>query len=193
MSPCRRSVQAARDVRQSLPRCGRPWSPSGSASRARQISCSPPRGGAPPFGARPPEAPAGDPDDATGPAQATPPAEVAPVSGLVVRSAEEYFETLERRFVPGAASGVDAVFQWELGGEGGGVFHAHVRDGRLEVQRGAHAQPTVSLVLPAADYVRVVNGELDGTRAFTVGGGKVKGSIAAAMKMRSLFPARGAG
>ena len=147
-----------------------------------------------PFGARPPEAPAEPKDVASAPAQATPPTtEVAPVSGLVVRSAEEYFETLERRFVPGAAGGVDAVFQWELGGEGGGVFHALVRDGRLEVQRGAHAQPTVSLVLPAADYVRVVNGELDGTRAFTVGGGKVKGSIAAAMKMRSLFPARGAG
>lgn len=111
-------------------------------------------------------------------------------SAILVSSADEYFETLERRFVPAAAAGVDAVFQWELGGEGGCVFHAHVRDGHIDVRRGAHQHPTVALVLPATDYVRVVNGELDGMRAFTTGGGKVRGSIAAAMKMRSLFPAR---
>ena len=49
--------------------------------------------------------------------------------------------------------------------------------------------PSVALVLPADDYVRVVNGELDGTRAFTTGGGKVRGSLPLAMKMRTLFPA----
>ena len=35
---------------------------------------------------------------------------------------------------------------------------------------------------------KVINGELDGTRVFTTGAGKVKGSIKAAMKMRALFP-----
>jgi putative sterol carrier protein len=36
----------------------------------------------------------------------------------------------------------------------------------------------------------MVNGELDGVRAFTSGRGKVKGNLALAMKMRALFPAR---
>jgi putative sterol carrier protein len=102
----------------------------------------------------------------------------------------EYFDTLDKRFVPAAATGVDAVFQWELAGEGGGVFHACVHDGHLALHRGAHEHPTVALAMDASSYVRVVNGDLDGMRAFTTGGGKVKGSIAAAMKMRSLFPAR---
>ncbi len=123
-------------------------------------------------------------------AKAAPTAAAPGTSPILVRTADEYFETLEKRFVPAAAAGVNAVFQWELGGDGGGVFHAHVHDGRMDLRRGAHPHPTVTLALPAADYVRVVNGELDGTRAFTTGGGKVKGSIAAAMKMRSLFPAR---
>jgi nitrite reductase/ring-hydroxylating ferredoxin subunit/putative sterol carrier protein len=109
-----------------------------------------------------------------------------------VASAEEYFATLEKRFVPAAAASIDAVFQWELGGAGGSVFHAVVQNGHIRVARGAHERPTVSLVMAADDYVNVVNGDLDGVRAFTTGGGKVKGSIAAAMKMRAIFPAHAA-
>ena len=116
-------------------------------------------------------------------------APAAPTPTLRIESAQDYFDTLEERFVPDAAKGVDAVFQWELGGEGGQVFHAEVRDGALRVAPGPHDRPTVSLVMGADDYVRVVNGELDGMRAFTTGKGRVKGSLSAAMMMRSLFPA----
>ncbi|MCZ7686633.1 MAG: Rieske 2Fe-2S domain-containing protein [Sandaracinaceae bacterium] len=108
---------------------------------------------------------------------------------LRVASAREYRETLSRRFVPGAAAGVEAVFQWELAGEGGEIFHAEVKGGRLEVREGPHPRPTVTLRMAAEDYVRVVNGELDGMAAFTTGRGKVGGSLTMAMKMRSLFPA----
>lgn len=43
-------------------------------------------------------------------------------------------------------------------------------------------------MIPADDYVKVVNGELDGMRVFASGRGRVEGSLAAAMSMRSLFP-----
>ncbi|MFO0686582.1 MAG: Rieske 2Fe-2S domain-containing protein [Sandaracinus sp.] len=113
----------------------------------------------------------------------------APTASRPVRDAAEYFDTLAERFVPSAARGVDAVFQWELGGEGGRTFHARVHEGALEIVPGAHPAPNVALVIDARSYVRVVNGELDGTRAFTTGGGKVRGSLPLAMKMRALFPA----
>ena len=105
-----------------------------------------------------------------------------------VASVDEYFTTLEQRFVPSAAKGVDAIFQWELAGDGGGTFHAHVHDGRVEVKRGAHEGAAVCLAMKAEDYVRIVNGELDGVAAFTSGRSKVKGSLTLAMKMRALFP-----
>jgi putative sterol carrier protein len=108
---------------------------------------------------------------------------------ITVTSAEDYVATLDRRFVPSAAKGIDAVFQWELTGEGGQTFHAVVRDGGITVLRGAHDKPTVTLEMGASDYVKVINGELDGMKAFASGKGKVKGSIAVAMKMKSLFPA----
>lgn len=108
---------------------------------------------------------------------------------LRVSSVDEYVDTLPQRFVPAAAKGVDAVFQWQLSGDGGRSFHAIVRDGALEVVEGPHAAPTTTLVISAADYVQVVNGELDGMKVFASGRGKVQGNIKAAMKMRGLFPA----
>lgn len=113
----------------------------------------------------------------------------APTSGLHVESAEDYFTTLPQRFVAKAAKGVDAVFQWELTGEGGQTFHAIVRDQTIDVQRGSHDKPTVTLEMGASDYVKVIAGELDGMKAFASGKGKVKGSISMAMKMKSIFPA----
>lgn len=124
------------------------------------------------------------------PASEKKPAEPAPANDRIIRvqSAQEYFDTLPQRFVPSAAKGVDAVFQWELTGEGGKVFHAEVKDGHVTVQQGPHQKPTVALEMDADSYVKVVNGELDGMKVFTSGQGKVKGSVMVAMKMRTLFP-----
>lgn len=110
--------------------------------------------------------------------------------GRRVDSVADYFATLEDRFVPGATRGLAAVFQWEIDGEGdeGGTYHAIIDDGTMTLVPGRHASPTVTIAMNAADYVRVVNGELDGARAFTTGGGKVRGKIRMAMKMRSIFP-----
>ncbi|MCA9693100.1 MAG: Rieske 2Fe-2S domain-containing protein [Nannocystaceae bacterium] len=108
--------------------------------------------------------------------------------GPRVASVREYFDTLGERFVADAARDVDAVFQWELAGDDGGTFHAEVRAGALSLHEGSHAAPTVVLVMAADDYVRMVNGELDGVRAFATGKGKIRGSVSAAMKMRALFP-----
>ncbi len=105
-----------------------------------------------------------------------------------ITSVAEYFATLEQRFVPSATRGLDAVFQWEIAGDDGGTYHAVVKDGTMQLAEGRHPQPTVTIAMPAADYVKVVNGELDGARAFTTGPGKVSGKIRMAMKMRSIFP-----
>lgn len=115
----------------------------------------------------------------------------APASAAAVRkvqSIEQYFATLHERFVPAASSGIDAVFQWEIAGDGGGTYHAVVRDGEMRLADGPHARPTVTIAMNADEYVQVVNGERDGPRAFTVGSGRVSGKLRLAMKMRQIFP-----
>ena len=105
-----------------------------------------------------------------------------------IATAEEYFATLDERFRPAGAAGVKAVFQWKLSGDGGGTRYAVVDDGTMALHDGEHTKPTVTIAMKAADYVRMVNGELDGARAFTTGKAKLSGSIPMAMKMRQIFP-----
>lgn len=120
-----------------------------------------------------------------------PPADGAGHGGLArMGSIDEYFATLDRRFVPAAAKGMRAVFQWNLSGVERGAYHAVVDDGAMRLHEGEHAEPTVTIVIPAADYLQMVNGEIDGMKVFISGRGKIRGSIPAAMKMRALFPQR---
>ena len=69
-----------------------------------------------------------------------------------------------------------------------GWFVVGLSAGSMTLVPGKHVSPTVTIAMDAADYVRVVNGELDGARAFTTGGGTVRGKIRVAMKIRTIFP-----
>lgn len=101
---------------------------------------------------------------------------------------QDYFHSLPERFRASAAQGVDAVFQWVLSGTGAMQFHAAVKDGQLSVHEGAHAQPTVTLAATTENFMKVVNGEINGTLAVVTRKLKVSGSIAIAKKMQEIFP-----
>jgi nitrite reductase/ring-hydroxylating ferredoxin subunit/putative sterol carrier protein len=128
-------------------------------------------------------------------ATTTPPASVGAPTGPPVpriETVEDYFATLHERFQPQASKGVNAVFQWEIGGEGGGTKHAIVEDGSMKLFDGPHGAPTVTIAMNAGEYVDVVNGDANGPRAFTVGSGKVSGKLRMAMKMQRIFPSASA-
>ena len=107
---------------------------------------------------------------------------------MIVKSVSEYFETLPARFVQSAAKGVNATFQFELAGDGGGTWNVKVSDGTMAVGQGPAEAPTATLKMTAADYVKMVNGELNGTMAFMKGLLKVTGNVIMAQKMSSIFP-----
>jgi putative sterol carrier protein len=103
-------------------------------------------------------------------------------------SVASYFETLERRFDPQASGDLEAVFQWVLTGEGARAEFAEVRAGAIRVVSGSHAKPTVTIEMSAADYLLMINGDLNGARAFATGRGKLRGPVRLAMKMQRIFP-----
>jgi putative sterol carrier protein len=107
---------------------------------------------------------------------------------IQVTSVKHYFETLPERFRPEAAKGVNAVFQFELAGEGGGTYHVTVEDGAMKVADGPAASPSATIKMNGEDYVKMVNGKLSGTMAFMRGLLKVSGSVILAQKMQSIFP-----
>jgi len=105
-----------------------------------------------------------------------------------VTSVKDYFDTLPQRFVPGAAKGVHATFQFELSGDDGGTYHVKVEDGTIAIVEGAAPSANATIKMKGEDYVKMVNGKLSGTMAFLKGQMKIAGDMMLAQKMQQLFP-----
>ena len=105
-----------------------------------------------------------------------------------ISSVQDYFDTLDNRFVSSAAKGVNAIYQFELSGDGGGIWHVVVNDGSYEAIEGAHDSPTTTFTMDAGNYVKMVNGELNGRVAALTRKLKVTGNRVMAFKLQKILP-----
>jgi len=103
-------------------------------------------------------------------------------------SIEEYFSTLDQRFVATAAKGVKATFQIELSGPKGGTWTIDVNDGGYTLVSGSVEKPTVTYLMDADEYLRMANGELDGVKAYAMRKLKIKGNVLMAQKFKGIIP-----
>jgi putative sterol carrier protein len=103
------------------------------------------------------------------------------------QAVQNIFQTMPTRLDPNAASGLNAVIQYDLSGEGGGQYASHIHDGTCEVTPGQHASPTMTLSMAAPDFVDLIEGRLDGMTAFMSGKLRISGDMGLAMRMQSLF------
>jgi putative sterol carrier protein len=101
---------------------------------------------------------------------------------------QEYFDTLDKRFVASASKGVDAVYQFEISGEGGGTWHVSIAGGAMTVTEGPHDKPSSVITAKAADYVKIANGDMNGLRAVMTRKMRIAGNIVLARKMQAMFP-----
>lgn len=90
-------------------------------------------------------------------------------------SVKERFATLEKRFKPEAAKGVNVRLQFELSGEGGGTWYVEIKDGKCKVKEGSGPNPDATLKASASDYKKIADGEMNKMVAFLRGKLKVEG------------------
>ncbi|MFO0692763.1 MAG: SCP2 sterol-binding domain-containing protein [Polyangiales bacterium] len=105
-----------------------------------------------------------------------------------VNSIPEYFETIQKRFNSDAAKGVTATFMFELTGANGGTWTADIKDGTLTLLTGPVEKPTVHYTMDAGEYLKMANGDLDGTKAYMMRKLKVKGNLMTAQKFKAILP-----
>ena len=87
---------------------------------------------------------------------------------------------------PAKLAGIDVSILLNIKGDAGGDWVVIIRDSMVEVREGVIDKPTISIKIKDSDYVKLVNGELSGPRAFMTGKLKFKGDMSAGLKLQKL-------
>jgi putative sterol carrier protein len=106
---------------------------------------------------------------------------------MVSEAISDVFDRMPEIFNPDAAKGMDAVFQLDITGDGGGNWTAVIKDGTCRIQEGSHADPSVRLTMSVDTWLAVVNREINGVSALMNGQLKVSGDIMLAQRLEQLF------
>jgi len=104
-----------------------------------------------------------------------------------VSGVAEIFDRMAGAFDPEAAAGVNAVFQFVIGGEGGGDWQCTVKDGRCTIAPGRHEAPTCTLKIAAGDFIDMIAGRLPAMQAYTSGKLIIEGDLLKSQLIGKIF------
>jgi putative sterol carrier protein len=86
-----------------------------------------------------------------------------------------------------AAKDADAVYQFNLSGEGGGQFAVTIRHGACTVEEGIAPEPQATISAAAADYINIITGAYPFGLAFINGRLKIEGDLRLVIRMGKYF------
>ncbi len=107
---------------------------------------------------------------------------------MAFTNVHDVFRRMPEVFSSTAAPGLDAVFQFDIHGDGGGEWNVTVRDGACAVEQGTHDAPRVTITMSDENWLALVNRRLNGIQAFMTGKLKVEGDLMLAQRIYELFP-----
>jgi len=102
-------------------------------------------------------------------------------------SCKQAFEQMPHRFKKDAAQGLNASYQFDLSGEGGGKWQVLINGDNCEVKEGSHPSPNITISMSAQDYLDLVTGKLNPQMAFMTGKLRLTGDMGLALRLQSLF------
>lgn len=103
-------------------------------------------------------------------------------------SVEDAFRFLEEHFLPEKATETDVTVQLHLTGEGGGDWFIRIQGGQLKVVPGvAEGTPDLTVTVNTADYLALLNGEMDPLAAYLRGRVQVQGEVKLVYRLQYLF------
>ena len=100
---------------------------------------------------------------------------------------KEMFEKLPELFQANKASTASGVVQFSISGDGGGEWVVRIQDGKCSVTPGNEREVDLSVSADAALLHDLVEGRQNPMMAFMLGKLRVKGDLALAQNLVSLF------
>lgn len=93
--------------------------------------------------------------------------------------------------LPGdTAKSADTVVQLNVTGSQAGQWNVVVKDGQVNVAKGTHPAPKLTVTADTADVLAVADGKLDPMAAFMQGKAKLEGDVTEAMELARIFMPR---
>jgi uncharacterized OB-fold protein/putative sterol carrier protein len=99
----------------------------------------------------------------------------------------DMFGTLEKRFQPAGAAGLDVSIGYDIGGEEGGKWTAVIQGGKCAVKEGLAGNLTVKLQAQAPDWVALMLGKTDAMSLLSAGKAAIAGDAKLALKLGEIF------
>jgi uncharacterized OB-fold protein/putative sterol carrier protein len=99
----------------------------------------------------------------------------------------DMFGTLEKRFQPARAEGLNVSIGYDIGGEEGGQWTAVIQGGKCKVQEGLAANLSVKLHAQAPDWVALMLGKTDSLSLLSAGKAAIAGDGRLALKLGEIF------
>ena len=102
-------------------------------------------------------------------------------------SVKPIFEAMPFSLNRAAAQEANAVYQFNLSGEGGGQFVVTIKSGECTVVEGTAPTPDATISATAADYMNIVTGVYPFGLAYINGRLKVTGDLRLVLRMGAYF------
>ena len=85
------------------------------------------------------------------------------------------------------AKRAETTIQLNVTGSQAGQWNVVIKDGKVNVAKGTHPTPEITVTADTADVLAVADGKLDATQAFMQGKAKVKGDLSEALELVKVF------
>jgi putative sterol carrier protein len=98
-----------------------------------------------------------------------------------------FFEGVAATVDKGKVAGMTATYQFNITGDDPQVWSVAIANDDVVVSEGAAEKASIELTMSDADFLALLKGQLNGQMAFLTGKLKIKGDMALAMKLQSVF------
>ena len=88
---------------------------------------------------------------------------------------------------PDALTGINATYQFSLAGDDGGDWTMELSEAVKEVREGPTDDASCTISMSAADFMAMLNGQLNPQMAFMTGKLKVAGEMGLALKLQAIL------